>query len=661
MPVAGTPRDAAGESLDRALDIVAVDMTGEIRVVLSVAEQLDVDTTSLDQLETLGLITISAHRVAFVDPDDARRRCGSMRPSLRRQLHRAFAVVLGEPRHRVVRAEHLAAAAIGPDPQAEHALSLLANEATLDGQSQRAGRLFLRASAFAADAETRSALLLCAGDGFWNAGEYVEARSAFDTAFVGSADPILRADIALQIGQLDMYQRGPQFSCDVFVDAAAAVEPFDIDRAAMLLVHAASTVTVSCDVGPALVNSRRACDLAASGSGTSSMPASLMLAFVSLQHGDTDEFAQLFPSLIQVADALRETDLPDVDLVLQLVGMLHVYTERWPAGRAYLTAVAHRAGRRSRTATAALDSATLAELCWRSGRWDEAWSLARSDLVTEVTLRGARVWLLAFTAHLDAGFGRPDCVSRARSALAESEAMGMGTGIVWSLHALGLYELGNGNASSAAQHLDRLDAIATAQEMIDPSTIWWQADHVEALIRCDRSHDAERALARFEHSAGRSPALWGRATAARCRAMLDGDAHWFDVALEHHARLDAPFELGRTLLCRAEQCAAGRSNCDPKRDLDEAHAIFDALGATAWSAQVVRLRRQCGAEVTDVEQLLSPAEWKVASAVADGLGNRDIATDLFVSIKTVEFHLRNIYRKLGVRSRTQLALAIRSR
>ena len=251
----------------------------------------------------------------------------------------------------------------------------------------------------------------------------------------------------------------------------------------MLLVHATSTVTLSSDVIGTLALARRALALAEAGDGSATIPASLMLAYVSLLHGDVAEFDALFPALSELADQLKDDPIPEADLFLQLVGMLHVYCEHWDTGRSYLSGVAHRGGRQARFATAALASATLAELCWRSGRWEEAWELATSELVEAVDLTGARLWLLAFTADLDAGFGRDvDCKARAHSAIAEAATMGYGTAVVWACHALGLLELGLGHPVAAAAHLDRLDAFATGHEAVEPSGVWWQADHVEALV-----------------------------------------------------------------------------------------------------------------------------------------------------------------------------------
>lgn len=642
------------------LGAVALDTTGEIRVVRAALHELGVDQGALLAAEVSGILHFAGDRVDFIDPARRSQAAAALTSSQRRAMHGVLAGVLTEPRHRSQRAEHLASAAVGPDREAALALAELGTLATERGELAEAGELYMRAGGLSPDPEDRAANLLKAGDACWNSGEYTAARAAFDAAYSGSIQPVLRADIALQLGQLDMYQRGPRYGRDLLVAAADAVEPHDPDRAAMLLLHAASAVMLSSDVAGSLGIAHRACALAARGDGTTVVPASLILAFLSRLHGDRLAFDAVFPGLSELAEAVKDTDAPEADLFLQLVGMSHVYAEHWDAGRSFLTALAHRAERRSRSATAALASATLAELCWRSGRWDEAWTLATSDLVTGVTLVGARLWLLAFTAHLDSGYGRADdCRMRARAALSEGEPKGFGTTSVWAYHALGLLELGLGHPVAAAAHLDHLDAIATAHEIVDPNVVWWQADHVEALVRSGRRHEAARALKRFAASAELCGGVWASATTWRCHALLAGsieDAErCFAESLGEHDGLAAPFELARTLLCRAERRVSAGALLDPAADLSEAIAIFDALGAASWSAQGCALRDTIasGGEATDTE-LLSPAERRVADAVASGMSNREVAATLYVSERTVEFHLHNVYRKLDVHSRTQL-------
>lgn len=651
----------------RVLGVVALDVTGEVGVVCNALERLGGKPSDLTDGEASGVILITASTVRFVSAEDRASWSSALEPDQRRSIHAELAASLTERRHREARAEHLVGAAVGPDANAAQALGELGREASQHGATGEAARLFARAAGIEPNREARATYLHLAADSWWNAGDYDAARSAFCEAYVGSSEPLQRSDTMLQLGQLEMYERGPRHARDLFVAASKDVESHDVDRAANLLVHAASTATLSSDVGGALALARHAEIMATHTGGTGAIAAPLMVAFLCLQHGDVDDFESRFPGLAQMADLLIDADEPDADLFLHLIGMIHVFNERWDIGRMYLTTVVHRARRRDRSATAALASAVLAELCWRSGHWNEAWKLATSKLVCDVTLTGARLWLLAFTAHLEAGFGRADdCRRHAHTAIDEAEPMGLDTVVMWARHALGLLELGLEDPIEAAVHLHPLAADATAHELVEPSAIWWQADHVEALVRSGRRREAARALAHFEAAAALSHRIWAQAASARCRGLLarsltEAESH-FAEALARHALLTAPFELARTLLCRAERRAASRSGPDPSTDLEEAQAIFEALGATSWAGRAARMRETMAESTTSpLDGLLSPAESRVAAAVAEGLTNKEVAARLHVGQKTVEFHLHNSYMKLGITSRTQLVRLLGSR
>jgi DNA-binding NarL/FixJ family response regulator len=195
--------------------------------------------------------------------------------------------------------------------------------------------------------------------------------------------------------------------------------------------------------------------------------------------------------------------------------------------------------------------------------------------------------------------------------------------------------------------------------------LWWQADHAEALWRAGRRHEAERALKQFDDDVARAGGPAAEATAARCRGLLaedeDVSAAAFARAFALHAQVTIPFELGRLLLCRAERAISNGDAAHAVTDLDEAAAIFDVLAAAPWRELVDvvrgRLADASGAE-DDLLAELTPAELRVARAVSRGLSNREVATELFLSVKTVDFHLQRIYRKLDVRSRTVLAVLV---
>ena len=155
------------------------------------------------------------------------------------------------------------------------------------------------------------------------------------------------------------------------------------------------------------------------------------------------------------------------------------------------------------------------------------------------------------------------------------------------------------------------------------------------------------------------------ATAARCRGILatcdDEAADAFACAHEAHARSDQPFERARTLLAEAEALRRLRRPAVARAAARDAHALFVGLGARPWIARAeaeLRGRRgspaAAGGSRDGLVGALTAQEFQVARVVAEGRTNDEAAAALFVSRKTVENHLTRVYRKLGMRSRSDL-------
>jgi DNA-binding CsgD family transcriptional regulator len=186
-------------------------------------------------------------------------------------------------------------------------------------------------------------------------------------------------------------------------------------------------------------------------------------------------------------------------------------------------------------------------------------------------------------------------------------------------------------------------------------------DLVEALARSGdeaRAEDALRGLEERVGDAGRR--ISARAALERCSGILGRGGAWeesFERALALHDRVSTPFERARTELCYAERLRRARRRSDARARLHRAVETFDALGAVPWSDRAraeLRASGETARRRSSPVEALTPQELTVARLVAGGATNREAAAALFVSPKTVEFHLGNAYRKLDVRSRTEL-------
>jgi DNA-binding CsgD family transcriptional regulator len=228
--------------------------------------------------------------------------------------------------------------------------------------------------------------------------------------------------------------------------------------------------------------------------------------------------------------------------------------------------------------------------------------------------------------------------------------------------ALGHLELVLGNGEAAAAALEPTIRIFEMRGRVDAAEFKPQLPRlIEAYVRAGRLADAEAALARFETQARMVERPLADALAHRCRGLLadDGFEAEFNAALAAHDLEQRPFERARTLLCYGERLRRAKRRLEARERIREALATFVELGATAWAnraeaelaATGERSRRRIAATRDD----LTPQELTVARLVAQGLANKEVAAQLFLSTNTIETHLRHVFQKLGVRSRTELA------
>ncbi|NED96064.1 helix-turn-helix domain-containing protein [Phytoactinopolyspora alkaliphila] len=199
-----------------------------------------------------------------------------------------------------------------------------------------------------------------------------------------------------------------------------------------------------------------------------------------------------------------------------------------------------------------------------------------------------------------------------------------------------------------------------ALEHADPALLGVEPHYVEACVRVGQQAHAEAAVAEFEQRTLKVPSAWARHTVLRCRAMVsDGDdsVALFDEALRQENDRVSPVELARTMLCFGERLRRLGRRIDASVWLNRAALLAGECGAAVLVARAEEELRASGRRtVLDASVgVLTDAEQRIAALVAAGKRNREIAAELFVSVRTVETHLSRIFRKVGVRSRTELA------
>jgi DNA-binding CsgD family transcriptional regulator len=274
---------------------------------------------------------------------------------------------------------------------------------------------------------------------------------------------------------------------------------------------------------------------------------------------------------------------------------------------------------------------------------------------------------LAARALVNAHAGHTDL---ARAEAAESfgliERLQWRSVLFWPLWALGVAELSEGRPVEADRALAPLAEAVTAMGMGDPALCVPLTDEVEACVAIGETERALSYLEPFERRAEELDRAWAIAAAARCRGAICAARQEPDLAFSHferamaaHARVSMPFERARTLLLAGQARRRYKQRARAREALREAFDLFGRVGAARWAARARAELERLGGPSAD-GQALTHTERRVAELVAQGLSNREVAERAFIAPKTVEANLTRVYRKLGVRSRVELANRLRS-
>jgi DNA-binding CsgD family transcriptional regulator len=304
-----------------------------------------------------------------------------------------------------------------------------------------------------------------------------------------------------------------------------------------------------------------------------------------------------------------------------------------------------------------------------SPRWAEAASYFEEALrlAGETGLRVDAVTSLAALARLEARRGDAAAIEHARTALALAREFGMPYFEASALHAQGDVAWGHGNLAGAVAAFEAKARVLEQQGLRDPD-LSPAPELVEALVRLGRVEEAGALAARVGAEAEVKGRPWALARARRVEAIVCADdAEAFEryaAALTLHGQEGDVFERARTELCLGERLRRGGRRADARPPLRAALAAFDALGAAPWADRATAELQATGETARRRESValdaLTPQELRIALMLAEGATTRQAAAALYLSPKTVEYHLRHVYLKLGVNSRSALARALRA-
>jgi DNA-binding CsgD family transcriptional regulator/tetratricopeptide (TPR) repeat protein len=647
------------EAARRALVLSATSDTGDRPTLERAAARLGIDLAALAAAETAGLVTLHAGAVEFRHPLARSAIYTDAPPSQRRDAHRALAAALPD-RDADRRAWHLAAAALGTDETASAALEQVGIRGRDRSAYATASAAFERAGRLTAGGERRARLWRASAEAGWLAGSTDRAVTLLGQARETASDPVTLVEIDELTGRIAT-RCGPVMRGHAILIAAA--QRADPERAVAMLAEAAMACFYAGDPAEMLsVAERTRGKLPVRPSIRARFLAAMTAGMARILGGDAAAGAEAVHEAVGLAESsagLRD----DLQLIPWLT-LGPLFLRETGTGRPLLEHALQTA--RARAAVGVLpfvliliarDEANTDRWASAAATYQEATSLARESGQQTMLAFG-----LAGLAWLQARRGREkECRDCATEALSLSHELGMGLCEIWATAALGELELGLGDAARAAGHFEQrrhlLHDLAITDADLSPAP-----ELVDAYTRLGQVGEAQRTAAEFMAAATAKGQPWSLARALRGQGVLAVDTEFvacFERAMSLHEQTPDAFETARTRLAYGERLRRARNRVLAREQLRAAADIFERLDARPWAD---RARAELAAtgetrhrrDPSTVDEL-TPQELQIALLLTAGKTTREAAAALFLSPKTVEYHLRHVYQKLGINSRDQLA------
>ncbi|MGO9295228.1 MAG: ATP-binding protein [Streptosporangiaceae bacterium] len=651
-----------GQDTRQALILAATSDTGDLATLGRAAAQLGIDLARLAAAESAGLVTLQPGAVVFRHPLARSAIYAGAAASQRRAAHRALAAALPD-RDVDRRAWHLGAAAVGTDESASAALEQAGARSRGRSAYSTASAAFERAARLTTDGDRHARLLQEAAGAAWLGGLTDRAVTLLDQARALTSDLLRLVEIDQLAGHIAA-RCGPVMRGHAILTAAA--DRADPERAVAMLAEAASACFFAGNAAEMLSAAERArAKLPENPSVRARFLAAIAIGMARILGGDAAAGAQAVHEAVVLAES--SADLRgDIQLIPWLaVGPL--FLRETSTGRPLLEDALRTA--RERAAVGALPF--VLNLIARDQATTDRWSIARAtyqeaiDLARESGQQTELTSGLAGLAWLQARRGREqECRSCATEALALCHALGTQLYEIWATAALGELELGLGDTGGAAGHFEHVQHLLRDLAITD-TDLSPAAELVDAYARLGRIAEAQQLTAWFTAAASAKGQPWSLARAMRCQGLLAADAGFsahFDLALTLHEQTPDGFEAARTRLAYGERLRRARNRILAREQLRAAADVFERLDAGPWADRAraelaatgeKRQRREPGS----IDEL-TPQELQISLLLTAGRTTRETAAALFLSPKTVEYHLRHIYQKLGIRSRDELARAL---
>jgi DNA-binding CsgD family transcriptional regulator len=647
----------------RLMLVAAAEPAGEPALVWRAAERLGIGAEAAWPAADAGLLTIG-ERVTFRHPLVRSAVYRAASPPERRAAHQALAAATDPRADPDRRAWHRAQAAPGPDEDVACELERSAGRAQARGGLAAAAAFLERAAALTLDPARRAGRALAAAQATYQAGAFDAALGLLGTAEAGPPDQLRRARADLLRGQIAFSSSRGSDAPPLLLKAARQFEPLDSRLARETYLDAMAAAQFAGRL--ALGGSAREVAEAARAAPSPPQPArppDLLLDGLALLV--TEGYPAGAPVLRQAVSAFRGTDLSTEEglrwlwLASYAAGIVWDYPS-WDVLSDRQVTLARDAG-----ALIALPIAlsTHAGVHLFAGEFTEAAAMvAQAESVAEVTGSSLAPY---GTLALAVFRGRQaEAAQLIQAATDDAGRRGEGGGlssVQWAdavlCNSLGRYE----------------EALAAAQRASEDSPAvrfagWALVELVEAAVRSAVPERAAGALQRLSGIARACPTDWALGAEARSRALVsDGAAAeiLYREAIDRFGRTRLRVDLARAHLLYGEWLRRQRRRRDARDQLATAYQIFDSVGAAAFAERArIELRAAGGharQQTIETPDTLTAQEALIARLAGDGASNPEIAAQLFLSRATVAYHLRKVFTKLGISSRSQLAPALPAR
>ncbi|MFE5301637.1 AAA family ATPase [Streptomyces sp. NPDC056632] len=635
----------------RLLTVAAADDTGDVALVLAAAERVGAGAGDLGPAEAADLVRVSGRRLVFRHPLVRAAAYQGAVLAERTAAHRALAEAAPAGGDMGRRAWHLAAATVGYDEEVAAELERSAELFRSRGGRAAVATAYRRAARLTEDPEARSLRLAAAAAAAAEAGQVELAAALADEAGPVSSPPAV-ARLASVRAALEHGRGRAESARLLLVEATREVTARRPATGAWLLFESAAMAW-------------DAPDPVAAARDTRSRLAGLDFGDCPVHRGASGVLDALAGDPVAGAAAIREfagyvvRTRPERSLADQV--RLHGWDMLLGEYRGVLDeAVALEQECRAEGAAGVLPRVLLRLARCRLflGRHRDAYTTAVEglEIARDTGQRHLASLLCGVLSALAALDGDEPGVTDPGGELWP----GLAPHAVSRTRALGLLDLGLGRYDAALQRFAVLTCGPYRHLMLSVHSL---PDQVEAAARLGRGADAGPAAERFARWAGSAGTPWAEAVELRCRALLapEGAAeHWYERALAAHEGDGRPFEEARTRLLYGEWLRRAKRRGAAREALTVALEVFERTQAGAWADRARTELRALGAAPapaaagSDLAGRLTAQELRVVRLAATGLSNRDIGARLFLSPRTVGYHLSNAYPKLGVPSRAAL-------